>query len=596
MNMKRACLILLILVATTTSSAAVSLPFSSSLNTPGQCGEWDQSQGLNSVNCDGWTGYGTWNNGPPYYESVTTAANNAGGAGGRGIRHWVGTGKNSNSGGMRLTFNTQSELWIRFYKRYAAGFSWSPMQEDKMLWLGGTSGAPETAIFSYSRDSFRFWNQNQSSPPGNNTIYGTANTGWNNVMGRSVSDGLWHCYEVHVKMNSSPGVYDGVEQAWIDGVLVLDATGVNLGGGPGWGNANFNINSDYAVPVGGQGAVDLDDVAVSTSGYIGPIGGGGAIVGGGGGAVAPGAGGGTLVAENFDNSNFSSRGWYDTSATSASISATEHIPGSAGSFECRFQAGGTNCVGGDPKRHLITPSDEMYVTYWVKHSTNWIGSGVGYHPHMFYILGDLDGDYSGFYGTYLDTYIEEFWSPPGTTGLYRIGVQDSLNIPTRTTNGTNPIASRFSATENRDVGGCSGQVAGDTVSYSECYWGGTAYLNWKDYRSSAVFNAGNKNAWHKVTAHLKMNTASGGVAQANGIARMWLDDVLIVDRTTVVYRTGQNANMRWKQFNISPYIGNGSPVDQTIWIDDLTVTTQAPSTQVPPVGLSPNPVTGITIR
>jgi len=208
---------------------------------------------------------------------------------------------------------------------------------------------------------------------------------------------------------------------------------------------------------------------------------------------------------------------------------------------------------------------------------------------MFYILGDLEGDYSGLAANYLDTYIESFWAPPGSTGVMRVEVQDSLNIPNGTTNGTSP-ANRLN-TENRDVGGCSGQMAADAVSYSECYWGGR-YINDKDYNTAAIFNAGNKNTWHKIAVHLKMNTISGGLAQADGIARIWLDDVMVLDKTAVVYRTGQHPTEKWKQFVISPYIGDGSPVSQKFWVDNLVIRDSAPGTGA----MQPNAPAGISVN
>ena len=38
-------------------------------------------------------------------------------------------------------------------------------------------------------------------------------------------------------------------------------------------------------------------------------------------------------------------------------------------------------------------------------------------------------------------------------------------------------------------------------------------------------------------------------------------------------RTGENPDMKFNQFLIAPYIGDGSPVEQTMWIDNLTVST-----------------------
>ncbi|WP_348245900.1 hypothetical protein, partial [Salmonella enterica] len=51
---------------------------------------------------------------------------------------------------------------------------------------------------------------------------------------------------------------------------------------------------------------------------------------------------------------------------------------------------------------------------------------------------------------------------------------------------------------------------------------------------------------------------------------------LILDRTNVLLRTGQHPNMRFNQLAIGPYIGDGSPVEQTFWVDELTVGTERP--------------------
>src|SRR4030095_9860153 len=43
--------------------------------------------------------------------------------------------------------------------------------------------------------------------------------------------------------------------------------------------------------------------------------------------------------------------------------------------------------------------------------------------------------------------------------------------------------------------------------------------------------------------------------------------------TNVIIRTGANPDMKWNQFLIAPYIGDGSPVDQSMWVDNLLVAT-----------------------
>ena len=51
--------------------------------------------------------------------------------------------------------------------------------------------------------------------------------------------------------------------------------------------------------------------------------------------------------------------------------------------------------------------------------------------------------------------------------------------------------------------------------------------------------------------------------------KYWLDGNLLMNHDNVLFRTGQFPTMKFNQFVIAPYIGDGSPVDQTLWIDDL---------------------------
>jgi len=62
----------------------------------------------------------------------------------------------------------------------------------------------------------------------------------------------------------------------------------------------------------------------------------------------------------------------------------------------------------------------------------------------------------------------------------------------------------------------------------------------------------------------------------DGIVRYWFDGQLVIEHTDVLLRTGAHPNMKFNQFMIAPYIGDGSPVDQTMWVDDLTVATGRP--------------------
>lgn len=691
MTIKRACLTLVVLFAITNSSevSAVSLPFSSSFGASGQCGEWIQTQGLSTstVNCDGWTGYADSSCDASHAESITTSANNPSGGGGRGNRHWIGDILNQASGGIRLTVTRSRELWIRTYRRYQAGFRWSDLQDEKIMWFGWTSDA-NTAIPGWYKDRIRYWNQYQSSPSGNSVIQGNAGYGWDWLMsgkpaggvngnGATPSDGLWHSYEFHVKMNSAPGVYDGEEDIWLDGVQVLHATGVNFGGGSGWADILFNINQKYGGN-GGCAYVDMDDVVISTTGYIGPTGGGGApppdttaptvpsnlsasamsssqinlswtastdavgvlgyhiyrgaslignsttnsysdtglspstqysysvsaydASGNESGISATstattqssqGGGGIVLLSDSFENSNFAARGWYDTTATSGSIDTTTAHSGSA-SFKCTINSGQSNCSTGDPRRFILGSGvEQVYISYWIKHSSNWVGSGRAYHPHMIYLLSDADGDYSGFYGTFLTTYVEE------NAHRLRVGIQDARYI--NTSYGTPPV-DIVSTTENRALAGCNGPIPYySDADTPDCYNSG-GWLNMVFYSTPAIYNSDSagpyyKGDWHHHEIYLQMNTIVGGIGQANGIMRMDHDGTTVINKSNMIYRTGSRPNLKWKQFAISPYIGDGSPATQTVWIDDLVLTEGVSQSPPPPPPVkTPMPPSGLQIQ
>jgi hypothetical protein len=87
-------------------------------------------------------------------------------------------------------------------------------------------------------------------------------------MGGSTGDGLWHAYETHLKRETSG--CNGVFEQWVDGVLVNQHTGICLAMSiQYWG---MWANQDQIAT---SGWLDIDDLAISTNGYIGLLGGGG---------------------------------------------------------------------------------------------------------------------------------------------------------------------------------------------------------------------------------------------------------------------------------------------------------------------------------
>lgn len=84
---------------------------------------------------------------------------------------------------------------------------------------------------------------------------------------------------------------------------------------------------------------------------------------------------------------------------------------------------------------------------------------------------------------------------------------------------------------------------------------------------------GYKNDWHFVEAYLQLNSIQNGIGQTDGVVQYWFDGQLVIDHQDVLLRTGAHPTMAFNQLLVAPYIGSGSPVDQTMWIDELTVAT-----------------------
>ncbi|HET9637322.1 MAG TPA: Ig-like domain-containing protein [Gemmatimonadaceae bacterium] len=283
---------------------------------------------------------------------------------------------------------------------------------------------------------------------------------------------------------------------------------------------------------------------------------------------APPPGGGTLLfEEDFENANISSRGWYDN--TTAQLSTTEHISGSTASAQYHFTVGASTPTSGGSQRHKFTATSSVYVSFYVKYSTNWVGSGQAYHPHEFYILSTLDGDYDGPSNNFLDVYIEHNYQNGGRP---RFAMQDNKSI--NTSMGALPN-NLIGTTENRSTGGCNGVI--ETNIFSECYDAGSNWYNDKQLTGPVTFQPnpgpGYKNDWNFVEAYFQLNTIANGVTQADGVMQYWFNGTLIIDRHDIVFRTSYRPTLQFTQFIIAPYIGDGSPADQYMWVDNLRVAT-----------------------
>lgn len=63
---------------------------------------------------------------------------------------------------------------------------------------------------------------------------------------------------------------------------------------------------------------------------------------------------------------------------------------------------------------------------------------------------------------------------------------------------------------------------------------------------------------------------------ADGKIRWVQDGVTLIASDKILMRTSAHATLKFNQFAMLPYIGDGSPVAQSFWVDDLTVATARP--------------------
>lgn len=281
--------------------------------------------------------------------------------------------------------------------------------------------------------------------------------------------------------------------------------------------------------------------------------------------TTPPTGGTVLVDEPFNDANVGPRGWYAN--TDPAISTTQQHAG-AGALELRWTPGATIPIKGVSLRRQFTASSTLYIRYWVKYSSNFVGSGLSYHPHEFTLLTNEDGQWIGPSLSHLGILMEHHWT--GGSGYPRLSAGDALNVdPTKIG------VDLTNVTEQRAANGCNGETDG---YHTDCFQNGPDWYNQKEWTSATASmnssaGAANKNNWHKVEVYLQLNSIAGGKGQTNGVAQFSVDGQLKLDLHNVLFRTGAFPNMKFNQILIAGYIGDGSPADQTMWIDDLIIAT-----------------------
>ncbi len=127
--------------------------------------------------------------------------------------------------------------------------------------------------------------------------------------------------------------------------------------------------------------------------------------------------------EGFEDTGFAARGWYDN--TNLTITDGGAPAGRHQVSRGDVQPGVVNADFRRLDAVRFTPTETVYLSYWVKYSSNWVGSGVSYHPHEFQFITDEDGQYIGPSATHLTTYVEHNYQNGGVPIL---AMQDALNI------------------------------------------------------------------------------------------------------------------------------------------------------------------------
>ncbi len=254
------------LLYTSKASAGIDLPWSTTFN----CPDWTSYN--SPLNCDGLVKWGSWtcyDGTQNVYEQIVSGGNYSGGKGSSGLRHFIGSGNVNNSGSTAIYFNTpQRELWVRWYIRFEKGWTWSGLKEFKMLYFYTDGSLAPYFNFPWGDNNVRLYTQG-----GGGTDESCTNCGWQTLYGGTASDGSWHAFEVHLKLNN-PGTTDGIFEFWIDGVRKIGNTNVNYtGAGNPTGFVRFELgdNGSNFWPTPGCHPVDYDDVAISNTGYIGPL-------------------------------------------------------------------------------------------------------------------------------------------------------------------------------------------------------------------------------------------------------------------------------------------------------------------------------------
>jgi len=236
-----------------------------------------------------------------------------------------------------------------------------------------------------------------------------------------------------------------------------------------------------------------------------------------------------LFIENFDDANLESRQWYDFSR----IRIVGDAAAGEGCIEYEWIDKESKVQGSSGMRRLFKPTDEIYIRFYLRLSSDWGWTGRNYHPHLTHFLTTENSKWHGPAASHLTLYIEP------VNGKLRLAAQDIQN-------------------KNMPHGLTQGSLKGG--------------YNGRFYDSKEVLFKDDK--WHSIEAYFKLNTLDleNDRPNKNGIVRGWFDGKLVIEHTDVILRSTDFPKMKFNQFLMAPYFGPGLlPHAQKLWIDELMV-------------------------
>lgn len=269
-----------------------------------------------------------------------------------------------------------------------------------------------------------------------------------------------------------------------------------------------------------------------------------------------------IFSESFEDNNWSSRGWYD-----GTDSTGVHSGGYLGNaLRWIWNSDATQPTGFSTIRNSFNQTDELFIEYYIKFDANWRGSGLNYHPHMIHLLSTDDGVWQGLSRTNNSIYLEAITNTSSPYDIVpTIAAQDYLR--TNASFGT-PPNNLVAITETRSAYHCNTPAYLSGAS-GTCYNDGGGWYSANSWKAPEIIIP--KDQWVKVEAYFKKNTFGGGVANFDGLMQMWINDELAIDKNTVLYAANYYNDTAWDKIILAPWIGDGSPIAQEMWLDEFKI-------------------------